>query len=259
MNPLHATFHYLKYLTKAQNLHGLHSPFVYALYQNVIATEQQYYFFLNAEKLRENLLLNNSIINKKELGASNKKGFKTTVSKIAKRSLKPSKEAQLLFKLVNYFQSKNILEIGTSLGLTTAYLASANSNAKVITLEGCPETMQVANENVKLLKIENVKCILGNFDDTLPNAISEFSTLDFVFFDGNHTYKSTINYFENCLNNASENTVFVFDDIYWSIGMTKAWQEIKNNIRVTVSVDLFKMGIIFFRPQQAKQHFILRF
>lgn len=259
MDYIHSLIKYIKYKSKAHNLHGLHSPFVYSLYENVIGTEQQYYFFVNAEILRNELLQNETKIEKIELGTGNKKNKKIKISNIAKTVLKSSKEAQLMFKLVNYFQPKNILEIGTSLGLTTSYIAAANSNANVVTLEGCPNTLAVAKSNFEKLRIKNVTTHLGNFDEILPPVLSKMQTLDLVFFDGNHRYEPTMNYFNLSLEKSNENSVFVFDDIHWSAEMTKAWEEIQNHKQVTVTIDLFSVGLVFFRTQQAKQHFILKF
>lgn len=259
MDYIHSLIKYIKYKSKAHNLHGLHSPFVYSLYENVIGTEQQYYFFVNAEILRNELLQNETKIEKIELGTGNKKNKKIKISNIAKTVLKSSKEAQLMFKLVNYFQPKNILEIGTSLGLTTSYIAAANSNANVVTLEGCPNTLAVAKSNFEKLRIKNVTTHLGNFDEILPPVLSKMQTLDLVFFDGNHRYEPTMNYFNLSLEKSNENSVFVFDDIHWSAEMTKAWEEIQNHKDVTVTIDLFSVGLVFFRTQQAKQHFILKF
>lgn len=208
--------------------------------------------------MREELLMNKQILNKIELGTG-AKNKKISISNIAKTSLKYSKEAQLLFKLVNYFQPKTILEIGTSLGLTTSYLAASKSDSEVLTIEGCPNTLAVAIDVFKKLHINNINSYCGNFDDLLPEIVNNVTSLDFVFFDGNHRYLPTINYFTICLQKAHNNSVFIFDDIHWSAEMTKAWNEIKTNSKVTVTIDLFNLGIVFFRKEQVKQHFILKF
>jgi predicted O-methyltransferase YrrM len=196
---------------------------------------------------------------KQEYGTGNNNGKEISISTIAKSALKSSKEAQFLFKLTNYLNCKNILEIGTSLGLTTAYLAAANTNSKVVTIEGCENTLTVAKENLKKLHIKNCITLQGDFKAVLTEALNNFKQVDFVFFDGNHQYEPTMKYFQQCLLKSHNETVFVFDDIYWSQGMTKAWEEIKNHEAVHVSIDLFKLGLVFFRKQQVKQHFILRF
>ena len=259
MDYFHSLIQYIKHKTKAHNLHGLHSPFIYSLYENVIGNEKQYYFFLNAEILRNELLGMNTEIEKLELGTGSHQNKLVKISSIAKTSLKSSREAQMIFKLVNYLQPKNVLEIGTSLGLTTSYIAAANSSANVLTIEGCPNTLDVAKSNFNKLRIKNITSYCGNFNDILPNLVSNISSLDLVFFDGNHKYLPTINYFNLCLTKANNKSVFVFDDIYWSAEMTKAWEEIKNHKQVTVTIDLFSIGLVFFRTEQVKQHFVLKF
>jgi len=139
------------------------------------------------------------------------------------------------------------LELGTSLGVTTAYLASVNSNIKCVSLEGSTEIANIARDNIDYLGITNIKIIEGNIDETLDIALSEFETLDFVFFDANHKKEPTLKYFNKCLELINENSIFVFDDIYWSKEMEQAWKEIKKNKNVTSTIDLFEMGIVFFK------------
>lgn len=182
------------------------------------------------------------------------------VSAIAKSSLKPKKYSQLLFRMVNYFQPSFVLELGTSLGITSSYLASGNNNAKVITMEGSPHVAAIARKNFEWLQLKNISVIEGNFDETLPKLISSTQTADFVFIDGNHRKEPTIRYFEQLLPKISNNSIFIFDDIHWSKEMEEAWETIKQHNAVTLSIDLFFIGIIFFRKEQKeKQHFTIRF
>lgn len=182
------------------------------------------------------------------------------VSAIAKSSLKPKKYSQLLFRMVNYFQPSFVLELGTSLGITSSYLASGNNNAKVITMEGSPHVAAIARKNFEWLQLKNISVIEGNFDETLPKLISSTQTADFVFIDGNHRKEPTIRYFEQLLPKISSNSIFIFDDIHWSKEMEEAWETIKQHDAVTLSIDLFFIGIIFFRKEQKeKQHFTIRF
>jgi len=252
---------YLKYRFRAGNAHALHSPFVYDLYTKVIKDSTAYYAFEKVESLRAKMLLTEQKLSVEDFGTGNANGNKRelSVSYIASHFVKPKKYGQLLFRLVNYFGPENILEIGTSLGLTTLYLALSGTNKKVITLEGSKETAQVAQSNFQLLKVNNIELVEGEFSTTLPQALSKMKTLDFVYFDGNHRLSPTLDYFEKCLARHHENSVFVFDDIYWSREMKKAWQQIKSHPSVTISIDLFSIGIIFFRKGMPKQDFVLRY
>lgn len=257
MNKLHQIIHYIKHQLQAGNAHALHSPFVYDLYTRVISMHKNYYCFSNIEALRLKLASDNSSFEKEEFGTGKNKIVH--VNEVLQRAVKPRKQAQLLFRLINYFHSKNILEIGTSLGITTAYLASVDSSSRVLTLEGCTNTLSVAKNNFDLLRLKNITCLAGDFSNTLPQALNTLSTVDFVFFDGNHQYQASMDYFERCLTHAHEQSVFVFDDIYWSEGMTRAWKEIIQHPKVSVSIDLYHVGLIFFRSNINKQHHCLKF
>lgn len=254
-------YHYLIYLFKSTNEHGVHSPFVFDLLTNVIYTGSDFYVYKKIEELREELLVSEQQLKVKDLGAGSQfqKNNLKKIKNIAKNAAKNPKYAQLLFRLVNHFQPSFVLELGTSLGISTAYLASANSKTKIISIEGCPETAKIASRNFEKLELKNIEQIAGNFDDVLPIIVSKQDKIDFVLFDGNHRKKATLDYFLICLEKSTENSVFVFDDINWSDEMREAWQEIKNNNQVTVTIDLFFMGIVFFRKEQAKQHFIIKF
>jgi len=248
---------YLGYLFRAKNEHSIHAPFSYALYTNIIKDRKPYYIFSNIESLRSKLLLNQSSIMVTDHGTGNSE--KRKISQIASNSLKKPKTAELLFRLVNHFKPRTVLEIGTSLGITTAYLASVNSDISVHTLEGCPEIAKIAQETFDTLKLDNINLITGPFDKTLDGAIEALPNLDFVFIDGNHKREPTIQYFEKCVQKANEKTVIVVDDIHWSGEMVEAWDEIKKSEKVTVSIDLFELGILIFDPKLEKREYTLRF
>jgi predicted O-methyltransferase YrrM len=192
-------------------------------------------------------------------GTATRGGQIQSVSEIAKRSVKPAKYGQLLFRMVNYFQPKHVLELGTSLGITTSYLRAGNIGSAVTTVEGCPEIAAIAQKNWLYLGYENISLHIGNFDEVLPELLRKEQVIDFVFFDGNHRKTATLEYFNRCLEKVNEKSVFVFDDIYWSAEMEEAWEEIKANEKVSVTIDLFFMGIVFFRKGQAKEDFVIRY
>ena len=184
------------------------------------------------------------------------------MGEIAERSAKNKKYCKLLFRLAYYFKPTTVLELGTSLGISTAYLASANPNSKVITIEGCPNTAQEAKKNFESLGLANIESLIGNFEDVLTTNIERLTSngkLDFAFFDGNHKREHTLKYFTQCLESTHNNSVFIFDDIHWSDEMEEAWEEIKSHPKVSVTIDLFFLGLVFFRKEQAKENFIIRY
>jgi predicted O-methyltransferase YrrM len=88
--------------------------------------------------------------------------------------------------------------------------------------------------------------------------LNSLPKLDLVFFDGNHQKVPTLDYFHHCLTKAHENSIFIFDDIHWSSEMDEAWQQIQGHEQVSLTIDLFQFGLVFFRKGIAKQHFTLR-
>jgi len=257
MKQVKFAIHYIQHFFKAVDEHGVHSPFVFDLLTKAIYVKSRFYAYKNIENLREQLIDSSESIQRLDFGTG--KSGTETISRIAKHSGKSPTQAQLLFRLVNYFQPTNVLELGTSLGISTCYLASANSNTNITSIEGCPNTANIAKKNFEILKLKNIKQIIGNFDEALPSFISKTEKLDFVFFDGNHRKEPTISYFNQCITKAHNDSVFIFDDIHWSGEMTEAWEHIKNHPQVTVTLDLFFMGLVFFRKEQSKQHFLIRF
>ncbi len=261
MDKLHFFINYLKYNYLKTNEHQLHSPFVFELYNQMFKKNMPFYSYETVEAIRSQLLLNPAQIHVTDLGAGSgaSRSNLRSIRQITKTATKNKKYAQLLFRLADHFQPDIILELGTNVGISTMYLAIARSKSRVITIEGCPEIRKIAQENFKQLQLQNIEPVLGNFDTELPGILASLNTLGLVFFDGNHRKEATLNYFNQCLEKASNNSVFIFDDIYWSKGMTQAWETIKAHPKVTVTLDLFQLGIVFFRPEQAKQHFVLKY
>jgi predicted O-methyltransferase YrrM len=252
---------YLRFWLRSGNAHGLHSPFVFGLYISAVRHTGIYGAYAAVEARRRQLLSSPASISVTDLGAGSHTGAgrQRRVADIARTAAKPPHLAQLLFRLVNYFRPATILELGTSLGLTTAYLASADSRHHVTTFEGCPNVAGVARKTFAALQLENIKIVEGNIDDTLAPTLAALpAPVDFAFFDGNHRYEPTLRYFERCLAHRTDESVFVFDDIHWSEEMERAWEAIKIHPDVTVTVDLFYIGLVFFRKNQPKQHFSLR-
>jgi predicted O-methyltransferase YrrM len=255
---LHRLIYYIKYKIKAQNEHAFHSPFVFDFATKVVYSEKEFYTFDAIEKLRLQLQNNHSSIQLEELGAKTKGNFNTSIAKVAKQAVLPKKYAQLLFKCIDYFQPNTILELGTNLGLTTGYLAAGNRSSKVFSIEGNKVLADMALQNLKALQIDNVNIVNDLFDKHLPPLLKA-NTFDFIYVDGNHTETATLLYFEWLKAKQHPNMVIVFDDIYWSAGMTKAWAQIKKDETVSLTLDLYKYGFVFFKLGMEKQDFVVRF
>jgi predicted O-methyltransferase YrrM len=252
---------YFGHLVKARTRHGVHSPFVYDLIDKVLRPQVDPMPFVPIEGLRSDLLRSNQTIRVNDLGAGshNLDLPIRRVADMARTSLKPQQQAQLLYKLARSINPTEVLELGTSFGISTLYLAQGTENGRVHTIEGCPQTFRIAQHHFELLRQQNISPVLGSFQRRLPELLQRLEHLDLVFIDGHHAEEPTLTYFEQCLQKAHNDTVFVFDDVHWSRGMEAAWQRIQEHPRVTVSIDLFDLGLVFLRQEQAKQHFRLRY
>lgn len=257
-------FKYLSYYITASNGrgHGVHSPFVFEFITQVLNDDREFYTYCQVENVRKLLLSDTRELQITDFGAGSRVGHSNLqmVKEIARSSLKPAKFGQLLFRMVDHYAPVTILELGTSLGITTAYMAAARNGSRVITLEGTAAVAQTAKENFQKLDLHNIHLLEGNFDETLPSALTLTDTLDFVFIDGNHRYEPTLRYFRQLLPHLHEHSIVVVDDIHWSEEMEQAWEAVKSDAAVTLSIDLFFVGLAFFRKEnREKQHFSIRF
>lgn len=259
MNSPYIAYKYLQHLIQSKNTkgHGIHSPYLYRFTQDVIYEKNPFYTFPKIESLRRKLKLDNRSVAIKDFGTGKDRVEK--VRDVANKSLSQKKEAQLLFRLMCFLNAKNVLELGTSLGITTAYLASSSPNVRCISLEGSEEIAKIANENFRTLGLKNVDLMVGNIDDTLPDALHQMDKPDVVFFDANHCKKATLQYFNQSIEHIEQKTVFIIDDIYRSNDMEDAWNEIRRHPKVTTTFDLFQLGIVFFNKNFPKKTYKMRF
>ena len=193
-------------------------------------------------------------------GSSTIKRSERSVSEIARASLKSAKYAQLLFRIVKQYRPGTIIELGTSFGLTTAYLASGSPGSKVFTIEGSSAIANIAREGLAELGLQNIEIVEGEFLQSLPMVLSRTRSAELVFLDGNHRKEPTLAYFDQLIKYKTDLSLFIFDDIHWSKEMEEAWGEIKTDPRVTLTIDLFFFGLVFFTPAiKFKQDFVIRF
>jgi predicted O-methyltransferase YrrM len=252
---------YLKYLLQAKNLHGLHSPFAYSFNDEVLNDDRPFYAYQQIEQLRVELLKNNTLLEVEDYGAGSHKSNnkQRSIASITMHAAKTKKDGELLFRIMNYYPFKTAIELGTSMGIGAAYLASGNSNASIHTIEGSPAIAAQAQSNFKQLALNNIHQHIGKFDEVLPNLLQQLGNIDLLFIDGNHAYEPTLRYFEMAWPYMSQQSVLIFDDIHWSPNMNKAWEQIKNDSRVLLSIDVFQFGLVFINPDfKTKQHFVIR-
>jgi predicted O-methyltransferase YrrM len=260
MNKMALLHDYLHYYFSAKTRYGIHSPFVFDFVCNVVNKKTKFREICDIEAIRSNLKKDKTEIIVSDLGAGSIKnsGSSRKISEIANHSLKSRKYASLLYRMIEYFKPAKVLELGTSLGISTSYMAKANPKSEIITVEGCSNIAEIAEKNSQKLGLSNIVHITGSFDDLLEELVRKHKP-DLIFFDGNHTEEATIRYFETCLPFIMNESVFVFDDINWSDGMKKAWEKIKNHNQVTVTIDMYFIGLVFFRKELSKENFVIRF
>ncbi len=254
---------YVNYFFSSRSRYKTHSPFVYDFINNVLRDKTKYRDFVSLNKYRKSVESRTSIIETVDFGsgAGNKeyREFKEKLGTIAKRRSHSKKRLELLYRLTRYLQPKQMLEMGTAVGFSSLYLQKGFRNGKLTTMEGCTALSQIAARGFKTFNAEDIEIIIGNFDNNLKPTLEKMDSLDFVFFDGNHSKLPTLYYFEQCMNKINEDSVFVFDDIHWSPGMSSAWKTIKEDPRVSFTIDIYWIGLVFFKKGFAKQDFVINY
>ncbi|MEY8848333.1 O-methyltransferase [Psychroserpens sp. XS_ASV72] len=249
---------FIKFLFQSTNQHGVHSPFVFDLVTKCFYDKTHYKVYNKLASYRSSLLKSNSKIEITDYG-SGSRVFKTnlrSISALAKTSGTTLKRAKLLFRIVKYFEPQQSLELGTSLGIATHAMALGNTDNSIISIEGCSNLSNFTKHQLLNANIENVVIKTGHISEIIPKLKPH--AYDLVFVDANHTKEATLDYFDFLIKKAHNDSVFIFDDIHWSKGMLEAWEVIKKHPKVTVTIDTFFWGFVFFRKEQAKENFTIR-
>ena len=252
---IHQVLSYLKWLPKTFHLHGIHSPFVFTFEKECLRAKQQTTHKKKLVRYRQRLLAAQRTIEVTDLGAGSRifKSNQRRICDIAKHAGATAKRMQLLQKVVAYLKPDQVLEIGTSLGMATCAMALGNKHATITSLEGCPNTLEIARENLAHFNIDNVTLVEGRFRESIKNHNTH--KLDLIYFDGNHSKEATLAYSQSLLPTAVNGSVWIFDDIHWSPEMTQAWEHIKALPEISVTIDCYHLGFAFFRNEQVKEDF----
>jgi predicted O-methyltransferase YrrM len=250
---------FLNYCLKRQEKHGVHSPYVFDLMTIHLPSKKEFNCFENIEYLREQMLNSSLLVEIEDFGAGSVKGSSKIrkISEITSVSSKPQKQAQLFFRLANLHQPKTILELGTNLGLTTAYLSLACPHAKTISIEGSRELALIARQNLHSLG-SSAEVRVGIFDELLDPVLEELGMVGLAFIDGNHRKDATITYWGKIKSRCNSDSIVIVDDIYWSPEMNQAWKVIKSDKLVSLSLDFYWFGLVYFRHSIEKQEFTLK-
>jgi predicted O-methyltransferase YrrM len=262
MQRVNLIFQYLSYKLFARHKHGqgIHSPFVYGLITKVLDRNEKFPVFQKIEKIRKQYLLSDEPVIIKGHGAGSRTSKKNIrkLKEIVRTSAVSAKYGRMLYHLVTFYQPQIIAELGTSTGISTAYLALAAANTKVLTVEGNSSLAQIARNTFHELNIGNTEQITGTFNDALHYIIQCFAGKVLVFIDGDHRFESIMGYFQRILCYHGECLVII-DDIRWSEDMLKAWKKIISDSSVQISIDIFNMGIVLLNKNTQKCHFVIRF
>jgi predicted O-methyltransferase YrrM len=237
----------LRHYFRARTAYDLQSPFAYAFARETLDDRRWYYVFSEAEALRDTWKRDKRAIDTLDLGAGGR-GGRRKVADLARHSATPPLFCRWLFHIVRFVRPERMLEMGTSLGVSALYQSAAARSARFITLEGCPQTAGLARKTFDRMHCP-VDLRQGAFDDLLPEALADLERLDYLFLDGDHSRAGTLRYLEQCLRYTHNETVWVIADIHWSDEMEKAWKDIQAFPGVTMTVDLFGLGVVFFRRE----------
>lgn len=248
---------YLYYRLNAKNLHGVHSPFFYALNREVLR-KKNYPFVEKVEELRDELKKNHQKIDLVDLGAGSRvnKSNSRKISEIARVSSGSKKDLAILHNLAVWIEAESVLELGTNLGLASIALSKARSVKKVVSIEGDPTLAAIAVKNLEKFDL-NTEVIQGSFEENIDLALKKLKKIDLAYLDGNHQKEPTLDYFNHIKEYSHNDTVIVIGDIHWSEEMEEAWEVIKSDQAVAATADIFSMGIVFFKKELSKEHFTL--
>lgn len=254
---------YLKYILLSHHRkgHGIHSPFVFDLVSRVFRNKIDKEIVLSVEELRKKMISDKRSIVAQDMGSKSGLSAHThrNVSDIASRSPVSAKYGALLANIAAEYGKPLIIEFGTSIGISAMYLAKACKDVKVITIEGCPSIAEIARQNFINAGLTNISLLVGSFDDIIPDFQMQKVKPGMVFIDGNHRKEPVINYFNQLAELSDSNTVIIIDDINYSRQMEEAWSQIKLHKKVTVTIDIFRMGICFFREGINHNDYVIRY
>jgi len=239
--------------------HSLHFPLIFRFYEDAVCGKIGKALFVDIDERRKILSKDQRTLHISDLGAGSRSSQLDcrSIANVYKSATSTKKLSELLYRIGKGIGAKNILELGTSLGITTSYLSKIGSESTIYTLEGSEEIYSEAEK--QLAVHSNVRSFFGNINDTLPDVLSQMPYVDLAYVDANHTYEATLSYCQQVMLKRIPSTAIVIGDIHWSDEMEEAWHKIKLEDEVSHSIDLFECGILLFASSIYKQDYIVRF
>lgn len=251
---------WLRFYLKARTIYDVHSPFVAGLIHHVVEDKRWYYAFSDIESRRRAWKKDDTPVVLSALGAGSmvsRSQVRTAGELLSSNAVDPE-TGRRLFRLVSWIKPTYLVELGTAQGISTAYMASAWSTTQFYSLEGNRIVAEIAQRHLTELQKVKVKLLTGNFREKLPALLDQLPKLDFLFVDGDHTESNTLHYYRLCVEKSTAGSVFVFADIHWTDEMERAWHTLCAMPEVTLSIDLFHLGLLFFNPDiREKQHYAI--
>lgn len=211
------------------------------------------------EAFRQIYLRDHSLVCGSDFGAGSRLKTKKTVATIARHGISSRKDCTFLYELARITQPQTCIELGTSLGIATAYLSKSVPVGKIYTFEGNEELVSRTHAMLGKLDCDNVEIIRGNIDSELPVFLDQIEEVDFALLDANHTFEALTHYFYLLKRKMSPGACMVIDDIRWSKGMHAAWQQIRADGRVSLSMEFLHKGVVIFDLPVSKQHYVLSY
>ena len=241
--------------------HGIHSPFVFDFITRVLRKDIPAEMEEEVKRIRKSMEDCKIRITVKDMGAGS--GSLPAESRrlcdIARRSSVHHRYGKILYNLASAYDGLNILEMGTSLGISSLYMALGAPSSGIVSIEGCPALSALAENNFSKAGVDNISVLRGDFEEVLPGLKKDGYKASLVFVDGNHRKKAVLEYFKSLKELITGESVIILDDINYSFEMNEAWKEIKSDLDVSLSIDVFQMGLLFFKKGMVKQDFVIRY
>lgn len=251
---------YISYFLRVVDRHSLQAPYIFNFYSRLTDGLKSQKTCLDIEILRNALKQDHRTIFGADFGAGSRVlslGGNRTIASIARHGVSSPRDCLLLSQLVEMVQPSTCIELGTALGLSTAYLSRAMPNGLIHSFEGIPDLCKIAADTWEKLACENINLVSGDIDEHLPKLLHQVKKVNFVIIDANHTSDALLRYFHWIKPHLSPGAVLYIDDIRWSLEMYDAWQKVTKDKAVTLSIELLNSGLLVFEEGLPKQHYIL--